>query len=189
VHRVPLNRVVFSAKSDGWRTPREFFTALDREFLFVVDAAAKRSNALCDTWFGPGHPILTYRNALTVDWWREVGPSWRAVWCNPPYSACREFVAKAAKERLQGVTSVLLVPARTDTQWWHAHVWDRGAGRYRPGVKARYVQGRLMFLKANGKPTLDRHGRPTRAPFPSVVIVFKGVTYRRRQLGRTGGLK
>lgn len=163
-------RVMFSRVSDERRTPRKVFDALHAEFRFVLDAAARRHNALLPTWLGPGHPDRGCRDALLRDWSVFGGPAW---W-NPPYSRCREFVCKAAQERARGVTSVGFVPARTDTAWWHAHVWDETRHRFRPGVQVRFVKGRVYFLDSRGRPLTGKDGRPTGAPFPSVAIVFKG---------------
>ena len=83
-------------------------------------------------------------------------------WLNPPYSQVRDFIAKAAAEAARGCTVVALVPARTDTRWWHAQVWDELQRTWKQGVEARFVRGRLKFGGAgNG------------APFPSVVLVFR----------------
>jgi site-specific DNA-methyltransferase (adenine-specific) len=79
-----------------------------------------------------------------------------------PYSQCRAFIAKAALEATRGCTVVALVPARTDTKWWHAHVWDGAFHRPRPGVEVRFLPGRLKFS-----------GSTNSAPFPSVVLIFR----------------
>jgi hypothetical protein len=63
---------------------------------------------------------------------------------------------------------VCLVPSRTDTRWWHEHAWDATTHQPRPGVEIRFVRGRLKFGNT-GK-------AENSAPFPSVVIVFRGTT-------------
>ena len=151
--------LMFSKASDEWSTPQDLFDDLDAEFHFQVDVAATAANRKCDLYFGPdaGGP---YTDALTQDW--NVGyPPW-ACWMNPPYSQCRAFIAKAAEEARKGCTVVALVPARTDTRWFHADVWDREAHRPRPNVEVRFLKGRLTF-----------GGASAGAPFPSVVIVFR----------------
>lgn len=153
--------VMFSKASDEWATPRDFFERIRAEFDLMVDAAAVRSNALCPAYFGPDNP--SNPDGLTADWRQYGGVS--RIWCNPPYSRCREFVAKAAAERRRGVLSVLLLPARTDTRWFHESLWQSGAAGYigpRPGIEIRFIQGRLKF--GDGKNS---------APFPSMVAVFR----------------
>ena len=79
---------------------------------------------------------------------------------NPPYSKCRQFIEKAAREASKGATVVALVPSRTDTRWWHEYVWS--GSQPKPGVEVRFVKGRLKFGEGkNG------------APFPSVVVIFR----------------
>ena len=140
-----------SRASDEWRTPRDLFAALDAEFGFSLDAAATAENATCSRW-------LT--DALEVDWrdraWGDP------IWVNPPYSQCAAFIAKAAEESRKGCTVVCLVPARTDTRWFHAHIWDQERHRVRPGVEVRFLKGRLKFGDSANS-----------APFPSMVVIFR----------------
>lgn len=131
--------------SQEWETPPEFFAALDAEFGFVLDAAASVDNALC--------PIFYYAemDALLFEWRWYDGP----VWCNPPYgNQIGRWVAKCAEEG-QYVPVVMLIPARTETAWWHEYVMERAA-------EIRFVRGRLRFSGAN----VD-------APFPSAVVIFR----------------
>jgi site-specific DNA-methyltransferase (adenine-specific) len=148
--------VMFSRASDNWTTPQHFYDALHAEFMFCVDAAATRDNRKCVRYFGPDHSFTDCRDALTAAW--VPLPHW----CNPPYSRCREFVAKAAHERLTGALTVMLLPARTDTRWFHEHLWDARTHRPQTGIELRFVKGRLKF--GDGKNS---------APFPSMVVVFR----------------
>lgn len=153
-----MNRVLFSRASDLWTTPPALFQALDARYRFGLDAAATADTALCPQWLGPGSPLGD--NALDVAWSTVATGRYRpVVWLNPPYSQCRPFVAKAADERTRGCTVVCLLPARTDTRWWHESVWDGRSPRV--GVRVEFLRGRLRFGSAN-----------TGAPFPSVVVTF-----------------
>lgn len=157
--------VMFSSAKDEWATPDDFFREINRQFCFDVDAAANRHNAKCRVWFGPGGML---EDALTLaEWGRPYKPS--VVWLNPPYSKCAEFVAKAAEQARKGNTVVMLIPSRTDTRFWHEHIWDREKHQPRPGVEIRFIKGRLKF--GEGKNS---------APFPSVVIVFRPLSGHRR---------
>lgn len=157
--------LMFSRKTDEWSTPDDFFAELNCEFAFAVDVAATQENRKCEWYFGPDHALAMLRDSLAVDWIAQLRltrlPS-MACWMNPPYSQCREFIAKAAREAQRGCTVVCLVPSRTDTRWWHEHVWDAERHRPRPGVEVRFIKGRLKF-----------GGATAGAPFPSVVIVFR----------------
>jgi phage N-6-adenine-methyltransferase len=149
---------LFSTGKDDWQTPPDLFAALDSEFDFHIDVAASANNALCHDYF------TAERDALTSDWlWPLDYPT--TCWCNPPYSRGlqHKFIAKAAAERLNGVTTVMLIPARTDTKSFHAHIWDAEQHRTRPGVEVRFLEGRLKFV-----------GATAGAPFPSMIVVFRG---------------
>lgn len=160
-----LSPVMFGKASDEWETPQDFFAKWDaRMGGFALDAAASPNNAKCRLWFGPGGLC---EDALALKDWR-VDDSGRAIWLNPPYSRCREFIAKAREQSLQGgMPVVCLVPSRTDTRWWHEHVYY-GDNMWWPGVEVHFVKGRLKF-GCTGK-------ADNSAPFPSVVIVFRPVT-------------
>lgn len=144
--------LMFSKASDEWATPQDTYDALHREFGFTLDAAASHENTKCFEFFS------IEDDALARDWHE----GYTAVWLNPPYSKCREFIAKAAEEARKGCTVVCLVPSRTDTRWWHEHVWNQETHQPRPGVEVRFMKGRLKF-----------GGATAGAPFPSVVIVFR----------------
>src|SRR5262245_21214194 len=159
---------MFSKATDEWRTPQAFFMDLHEEFGIGLDVAARAENRQTLFYLGPDHEDESLRDALMVDWKRHTGSlPWHsgglACWLNPPYSRCREFIAKAAAEARRGCTTVALVPSRTDTRWWHEHVWDDKKHQPRKWVETRFVRGRLKF-----------GGGKNSAPFPSVVIIFRG---------------
>lgn len=72
---------------------------------------------------------------------------------NPPYSEVDEWMRKAYGAALEGATVVCLIPARTDTKWWHDYVMK---------AEIRFIKGRLKFGDAENS-----------APFPSAIIVFR----------------
>jgi site-specific DNA-methyltransferase (adenine-specific) len=149
--------LMFSKASDEWATPDDFYAGIFHEFGCTVDAAATTENSKCDLWYGPGSEF--WPDALTTDWSQNRD---QTHWCNPPYSKCRQFVAKAAEERRKGVETVMLLPARTDTRWFHEHLWDSTTHRPQTGIEIRLLKGRLKF--GDGKNS---------APFPSMVVVFR----------------
>ncbi len=126
----------FENAGDERGTPKDFFAQLDAEFHFDLDAAASTRNHKCDLWYGEGG---IENDALEADW------AGMTVFLNPPYSAAGAFVAKAREEADKGATVVLLIPARTDTRYWHGFVWDKEKHCFRPGVECRFVAGRLQF--------------------------------------------
>lgn len=138
--------------SDQWATPADIFGPLDDEFRFDLDVAASATNAKCASYF------TEQDNRL----WHRWAP--RRCWMNPPYGGeTTRWVAKAAAEASDGALVVGLLPARTDTAWFHEHVLASGA-------EVRFVRGRVAF---------DLPGvriRP-RAPFPSLIVVWRPPTW------------
>ena len=133
--------VMFSSKTDLWATPQEFFDELDREFHFTLDVCAIHSNAKCERYYSP------IENGL-LQGWKGV------VWCNPPYGReIGKWVEKAYYSHLEGVKVVMLLPARTDTKWFHDFIYHK--------AEIRFVKGRLKFGDSQNS-----------APFPSMVVVF-----------------
>ena len=147
--------VHFSSADQTWETTQNFFDKLNEEFCFLLDSCATRETAKCATYFTPED------DGLRQDWHNYCGP----VWMNPPYGRqIGKWIEKAATEAKAGATVVALIPARTDTKYFHEHVWDEETGKPRPWVREiRFVRGRLKFGNAKAG-----------APFPSMVVVFGG---------------
>lgn len=131
----------FSSKTNEWATPQDFFDALNREFQFTLDPCATSENAKCEKFF------TEEDNGLAQQW---IG---HKVFMNPPYGkAIKDWMKKAYEESIRGAMVVCLVPARTDTNWWHDYAMKG---------QIRYIRGRLKFgNNANS------------APFPSAVVIL-----------------
>lgn len=134
--------VMFSSKTDMWETPQDFFDKLNEEFHFTVDVCAILENAKCEKFFTPE------MNGLKQEW---TG----ICWCNPPYGReIGKWVEKAYVASTWGATVVMLLPARTDTKWFHEYIYNK--------AEIRFIKGRLKF--GNSK---------TAAPFPSMVVIYR----------------
>lgn len=134
--------LMFSSKTDMWATPQDFWDALDREFHFSCDVCATDENAKCATFYPPEQDGLKQE-------WRGV------CWCNPPYGrTIGSWVRKAYESSLHGATVVMLLPARTDTKWFHDFIYGK--------AEIRFIRGRLKF-----------GGSKNSAPFPSMVVIFR----------------
>ena len=134
--------VMFSSTSDLWETPQEFFNALDAEFHFNLDVCALPENAKCARYYTPEQDGLSQP-------WTGV------VWCNPPYGRkIGEWVRRGFFASVVGTTVVMLLPARTDTRWFHEYIYGK--------AEVRFLRGRLKF-----------GGAKNSAPFPSMVVVFR----------------
>lgn len=138
---------LYSSKTDEWETPQDFFDELNREFCFTLDACARPENAKCESYYTPE------QDGLSQPW-----PG--RVWCNPPYGReISRWLNKAAEEiRRSADVIVMLIPARTDTRWFHEYVYNK------PVVEIRFVKGRLKF-----------GGAEYNAPFPSMIVIFRRI--------------
>ena len=126
--------LLFSSASDRWATPRDVFAALNAEFGFDFDPCPLDGD-------GDGlAPLFTE--------WRG-----RRVFCNPPYGP---GINKWLQRGLEASCAVFLLPARTDTRWFHELVLPHA-------TEIRFVKGRLRFGNAKNA-----------APFPSMIVVFRG---------------
>lgn len=90
------------------------------------------------------------------------------MFCNPPYGRqINEWVRKGYEEsKKPGTLVVMLIPARTDTSYFHDYIFHGKAD------EVRFIRGRLTFTDEDGNPTKDAKGRPCSAPFPSAVVIW-----------------
>jgi site-specific DNA-methyltransferase (adenine-specific) len=150
--------VMFSSRSGNWATPQDFFDKLNEEFGFTLDPCADDSNHKCEKYY------TEEQDGLKQDWSNE------SVFCNPPYGRdVSKWVKKCFDEVYSGKCrkAVLLLHARTDTRWFHDYIYHR--------AEVRFVRGRLKFGDMN---------QP--APFPSMVVIFRGkeVSHGRGQVDK-----
>lgn len=135
-----MQNVHFMSTRDDWATPSELFKKLDDEFHFTVDLCADDENHLVERYY------TAENDGLKADISGEV------VYCNPPYGRkVGDFVKKCA---MGGGTAVMLLPARTDTRWFHEYIYGK--------AEVRFIKGRLKF-----------GGAANSAPFPSMIVVFR----------------
>jgi phage N-6-adenine-methyltransferase len=137
--------LMFSSETDLWSTPQEFYDQLDKEFKFDLDPSCNIDNCKCEYGFWKEE----------FDGLKEEWHKFKSVFCNPPYGkVIGQWVKKAYEESLKGSTVVMLLPARTDTKWFHNYIYGK--------AEIRFVKGRLKF-----------GGSKNSAPFPSMVVIYK----------------
>ena len=140
-----VQKVMFSSEDAGWETPQEFYNNLNWRFgPFTLDPCAAPSTAKCKKYFTEAD------DGLVQDWGGHI------VFMNPPYGReIKRWIQKAYNESQKLNTRVVcLLPARTDTTYWHDYV-----------MKSKYiyfVRGRLKFGDSKNS-----------APFPSAVVIFE----------------
>ena len=132
---------IFSKASDEWETPKDLFYKLHHQYRFTLDPCATEKNALCNKFF------TMENDGLKQSWEGE------RVFCNPPYSKVKEWVKKASEEK---ALTVMLIPARTDTSWFHDIVQKKGM--------FYFIRGRLKFSNSKNS-----------APFPSMIVLFNNL--------------
>ena len=131
----------FAHTRQNWETPDSVFVPLNDEFHFTLDVCASADNTKCPVWFEEKD------NALLQKW---TG----VCWMNPPFGTQKDWVKKAVESAQQGATVVCLLPARTNTNWWHDYCLRYG--------EIRYVRGRPIFKGA-------KYGLPQ----PLVIVIFR----------------
>ncbi len=131
-----------TSETDLWATPQDYFDKVNEEFGFTLDVCASPENAKCEHYFTKADSGLTKQ-------WSGV------CWMNPPYGRdIKHWMWKAWMEsKYSGATVVCLVPARTDTAWWHDFAMKG---------EVRFIRGRLKF-----------GGSKNSAPFPSALVIFR----------------
>lgn len=135
-----MNDGMMKSRTSEHSTPQWLFDELDAEFNFTVDVASTDENAKCEKHY------TKEQDGLKQDWGGEV------VWCNPPYgNKITAFVKKAAESKC---TTVMLLPARTDTRWFHDYIYGK--------AEIRFIRGRLKFGESKNS-----------APFPSMIVIFR----------------
>ena len=138
---MPINSGMMSSKTPEWATPQAFFDELDKEFHFTLDVCATPENAKCSEYY------TKEQDGLSQEWHGTV-------WMNPPYG--REIGKWVAKCTAYEGGAVMLLPARTDTKWFHDYIYNN------PRAEVRFVKGRLHFNDAKDA-----------APFPSMVVIMR----------------
>lgn len=123
-----INKGLFTSNTDQWSTPPEFYKQLDDEFHFDFDPC----------------PINPTFDGLSVKWGRRN-------FMNPPYG---KVISKWVKKASENPLTVCLLPARTDTRWFHDYIYGK--------AEIRFIKGRLKF-----------GGSKNSAPFPSMIVIFK----------------
>lgn len=139
---------IFSSSSDEWSTPEDIYNALDAEFHFSLDPCSTKDNHKTEYYF-------TKEDDGLLQFWGGQN-----VFCNPPYSNIASWVRKCYFESLNPNTIVvMLIPARTDTKYFHDYIYNRS--------EIRFIKGRLKFGSSINN-----------APFPSMVVIFRSACYK-----------
>lgn len=141
-----VDRVLHCNQTDEWETPQHLFDFINNDYRpFTLDPCATKENAKCDDYF------TKLDDGLSLPWYGSV-------FVNPPYSEVSDWLAKAVHECKKGNVDniVLLIGARTDTNYWYNYIWTG------PVWDITFIRGRLKFGGSNNP-----------APFPSCLVYMK----------------
>ncbi len=131
-----------SSNTDLWATPQAFFDGVNKEFGFELDVCAMPENAKCPKYYTPD------LDGLSQKWEGRC-------WMNPPYGReIGRWVKKAYDSAVDGALVVGLLPARTDTKWFHDYIYGN--------AEIRFIKGRLRFGAAKAG-----------APFPNMLVIWR----------------
>ena len=144
-------RALFSSQRVEWRTPPELVES-------VLNRLGIRSFCLDPASAGAGGTVPALRHFNKSDDGLQQEWLGNHIWLNPPYGRhIKAWIRKAIHEWQSGRAKdlVLLVPARTDTSWWHELL--------AAGGQPEFLRGRLRFLDESGQ-------CQDVAPFASVLV-------------------
>jgi len=170
ITKITMNTdLMFSSATDNWATPQDFFDKLNEKYNFNLDPCCDSLNCKCEIWFY--HDM--WLNWLEERWtilennkfdhcfeYIELRENQKTkVFCNPPYwKVLKDWVKKASEEIKKEYckTIVMLIPARTDTRYFHEYIYKK------ENVEIEFIKGRLKFWDSKNS-----------APFPSMLVIFK----------------
>lgn len=139
-----MNKVHYSSKRKDWETPKDLFDKINMSYNFTLDVCASKQNSKCKRY------IDKKANGLLLPWQGEI------CWMNPPYGReIKQWIKKAYIECQKGATIVALLPARTDTSWFHDFIYNHNF------IEIEFLRGRIKFV-----------GAKYSAPFPSMIVTF-----------------
>lgn len=143
-------KACLSHKSDEWLTPYWLYEAIDEIYKVDVDLYANEINFLAPFYYTKENPFDPDKHRCD-----------RVFYANPPYSKCGEACKTAEQIALKGGTVIMLIPARTDTKYFHEIIL-KNYYEITPIITCFiFIKGRLKFSQA-------KQG----APFPSMIVIF-----------------
>ncbi len=132
---------MFTSLKDNWCTPTNLFNELDSIYHFDIDLCADDHNHLCNEYFTINNSCLKYF------------PINKSIFCNPPYGRSIGKFIKHCYNLSKYNKVVMLLPARTDTSWFHDYIYGK--------CEIKFIRGRLKFSNSKNS-----------APFPSMICIY-----------------
>ena len=138
-----MPKAMCSSNTNEYETPPKLFNKLNAEFHFTLDPCATNKNTKCQKYY------TKEDDGLSKSWHLDI------VFMNPPYGRkISKWIRKAYLESTLGAIVVCLIPARTDTIYWHKYIFPCAS-------EIRWIKKRIKFT-----------GCKNSAPFPSAIVIF-----------------
>lgn len=142
-----MNKGMFTSISYEWETSKYLFNALNKKYNFTLDLCANENNKLCKKYFTIGNSCLNKKIKNEI------------IFCNSPYERkIKEFIKKCYDLKKYNKIIVMLLPARTDTIWFHDYI---------------YIKSEILFLKGRLKFSNSKNS----APFPIMIVIYRKDNY------------
>lgn len=140
-----------SAKTVEWLTPRAILDALGP---FDLDPCSP----IVQPFPTARRRFTMLDNGLIQAWLKD-----ERVFLNPPYTpgVIGRWLARMAEHN----HGTALIFARTETEAFFRHVWERASGLL-------FMRGRVNFLQPDGTPALREDGTPADAGVPNVLCAY-----------------
>lgn len=122
---------------------------------FDLDTCCSQKNIPADDYCIDGQT-----DGLTDDWEK-------LNYCNPPFKECPKWVKKAFKEWFKCKTTVMLIPARTETAYWHDYILQDGEEK-RLGVHVKFLRKGYGFLNPDDNKPVGVYKNPL------AIVIFDG---------------
>jgi site-specific DNA-methyltransferase (adenine-specific) len=146
---------MLTSNNSDWATPKTLFDSLDKEFHFTLDFCATEKSKKCQRFYSKEQDAL------------KQNPKGEVIFCNPPYGReIGKFVKKCFELSKTNII-VMLIPARTNTNYWHTYIYDSTKHVFR--VPVRFLKGRVKFCGLNTRGEWIENQPCT---FPSCIVIF-----------------
>jgi site-specific DNA-methyltransferase (adenine-specific) len=158
-----MGKYDYKSKKNNYLTPKE---VIKKIFEILKEIGINNSKFELDTCCSIKN-IPAYK--YFIDGEKDgLNEKWEFLnYCNPPYNECEKWVKKAHSEYEKGNTTVLLIPARTETKYWHEYILKEGYAT-NPDIKVKYLRKGISFINPNNNQKMGVFKNPL------AIVIFDG---------------
>ena len=145
------NKALYTSDKQNWQTPPEMLDLVRQVGPIVLDPCSASDN--------PTKAMMWYtekEDGLAQPWSKNG-----VNYVNPPYKYADTWVKKCVAEWTRGCEVVALIPARTDTKYYHEWIFQTANA-------ICFLKGRIKFLE----PTAEGPKAKDAAPMPNALILW-----------------